>query len=371
MQEGQSKVVRLLLRNGADPHIQDTVGRKSPLQMAATPLIRDQIKSHLRQKGELPVAEFRATEGAVDQATSPMQRGTMPQQPYSPPAEDKREREQQLAVEPSRTGPKEVGDEEMCVGCGGMPTGWTAIHFAARNGHLAVVNQLLKWDPKLLDARSKALYAKGGKGCLTQKDQHGMTALHVDADRGQSVAVSQLLEARRRGISPSWSEGRMLEHRHPAFPAPPSCYYSKSYWDTMSCSTATGGPCGATSSCRPDTASGGSSLTPHCSPETSPLSLPIPVRRTLPPPPLPLYRPIGSRIIEEVDDAAAADAQEEEGDGVGDDWSPDLQIREVLDCLPTGEVSENLVWSKCVTPLRGVALREEDLRVVCERLSSE
>jgi len=56
---------------------------------------------------------------------------------------------------------------------------------------------------------------------------------------------------------------------------------------------------------------------------------------------------------------------------VGDDWSPDLQIREVLDCLPTGEVSENLVWSKCVTPLRGVALREEDLRVVCERLSSE
>mmetsp|Transcript_43955 Transcript_43955/g.124445 ORF Transcript_43955/g.124445 Transcript_43955/m.124445 type:complete len:258 (-) Transcript_43955:156-929(-) len=107
MQEGQSKVVRLLLRNGADPHIQDTVGRKSPLQMAATPLIRDQIKSHLRQKGELPVAEFRATEGAVDQATSPMQRGTMPQQPYSPPAEDKREREQQLAVEPSRTGPKE------------------------------------------------------------------------------------------------------------------------------------------------------------------------------------------------------------------------------------------------------------------------
>ncbi|CEM07957.1 unnamed protein product [Vitrella brassicaformis CCMP3155] len=106
-EDGQSNVVPLLLRNGADPHIQDTVGRKSPLQMAATPLIRDQIKSHLGQKGELPVAESRAIEGAVDQATSPMQRGTMPQQPYSPPAEDKREREQQLAVEPSRPGPKE------------------------------------------------------------------------------------------------------------------------------------------------------------------------------------------------------------------------------------------------------------------------
>ncbi|CEM28323.1 unnamed protein product [Vitrella brassicaformis CCMP3155] len=56
-EDGQSKVVPLLLRNGADPHIQNTVSRKSPLQMAATPLIRDQIKSHLRQKDELPVAE--------------------------------------------------------------------------------------------------------------------------------------------------------------------------------------------------------------------------------------------------------------------------------------------------------------------------
>ncbi|CEL95899.1 unnamed protein product [Vitrella brassicaformis CCMP3155] len=218
------------------------------------------------------------------------------------------------------------------------------------------------------------------------------------------------------GLSPSWSEATMLEHRHPAFPPAPSCHYSKGYWDTMSClSTATGGPCGGTGSCRPDTASGSSSLTPHCSAETSPLSLPIPVRRTLPPSPSIAPSAAASSVCssttcgtdttqakrkgdhgsssasaadhgsgsggsssakaEEVSAAAAADAEPgdggDDGDGVGDDWSPDLQIREVLDCLPKGEVSEYLVWSKCVTPLRGVALREEDLRVVCERLSSE
>ncbi|CEM28322.1 unnamed protein product [Vitrella brassicaformis CCMP3155] len=194
-----------------------------------------------------------------------MQRGTMPQQPYSPPAEDRREREQQLAVEPSRPGPKE-GLSALSVSTGplrerfmrlmlpvqqGGPddlqhikephlftASWMeAIHthqqlfqsiMAARQGHVGVMSvmyeskpDLLKWDPKLLDARSKfgttpfifaasgghvdvlrALYAKGGKGCLTQKDQHGMTALHVAADRGQSVAVSQLLE---------WGGGALLD----------------------------------------------------------------------------------------------------------------------------------------------------------------
>jgi len=130
-----------------------------------------------------------------------------------------------------------------------------ALHHAASNGRLAAVDQLLEWDPKLIDARDKggktsfmlaayyghvkvmealfakggeklltqtdnsgttpfilaassghvgalkALYAKGGKELLTEKDNRGWTALHWAAYSNQSAAVSQLLE---------WGGGALL-----------------------------------------------------------------------------------------------------------------------------------------------------------------
>jgi len=34
-------------------------------------------------------------------------------------------------------------------------TGWSALHVAAIRDHVDVVNQLMEWDPKLIDARTK------------------------------------------------------------------------------------------------------------------------------------------------------------------------------------------------------------------------
>mmetsp|Transcript_16807 Transcript_16807/g.40316 ORF Transcript_16807/g.40316 Transcript_16807/m.40316 type:complete len:177 (-) Transcript_16807:14-544(-) len=95
--------------------------------------------------------------------------------------------------------------------CTGLPGG----------GRPAAVNQLLEWDPKLIDARDKdgktpfimavcnkghvdvlkALYAKR-KDLLTQTSKDGETALHWAASEGESAAVSQLLE---------WGGGALLD----------------------------------------------------------------------------------------------------------------------------------------------------------------
>ncbi|CEM22044.1 unnamed protein product [Vitrella brassicaformis CCMP3155] len=88
--------------------------------------------------------------------------------------------------------------------------GWNAIHWAATNGHVAAVNKLLEWDPKLIDARTnkggtpfmeaafwgrvdvmEAMYAKR-KDLLTQTDDDGYTALHHAVLNDKSAAVSQL-----------------------------------------------------------------------------------------------------------------------------------------------------------------------------------
>mmetsp|Transcript_23947 Transcript_23947/g.59189 ORF Transcript_23947/g.59189 Transcript_23947/m.59189 type:complete len:224 (+) Transcript_23947:2069-2740(+) len=88
----------------------------------------------------------------------------------------------------------------------------TAMHVAVGWGRLAVVRQLLAWDPKQLDARDwlgstsfidaaykgdvaamKAMFAKR-KDLLTQKDNHGNTALHQAALWDRTEAVSQLCD---------------------------------------------------------------------------------------------------------------------------------------------------------------------------------
>ncbi|CEL96958.1 unnamed protein product [Vitrella brassicaformis CCMP3155] len=99
--------------------------------------------------------------------------------------------------------------------------GSNALHWAAEFGHFAVVNKLMEWDSKLIDARTKygmtpfmhaaqhgyvdvmkAVYAKGGENLLTQKNNFRWTALHGAAFYGHSAAVSQLLE---------WGGGALLD----------------------------------------------------------------------------------------------------------------------------------------------------------------
>ncbi|CEM30734.1 unnamed protein product [Vitrella brassicaformis CCMP3155] len=99
-----------------------------------------------------------------------------------------------------------------------MQTGSNALHLAAFDGRLAAVKQLLEWDPKLVDARTKSgwwgpgatpfiyaavnghvevlkvLYAKGGEDLLTQTDKFGRTALHKAVSYSRSAVVSLLLE---------------------------------------------------------------------------------------------------------------------------------------------------------------------------------
>ncbi|CEL97844.1 unnamed protein product [Vitrella brassicaformis CCMP3155] len=95
------------------------------------------------------------------------------------------------------------------------------MHYAVLNGRVAVVNQLLEWDPKLLDAPNddgwtpfmvaaqegdvdvmEALYAKGGKKLLTETFNFGRTPLHCAVFNDQPAAVSQLLE---------WGGGALLD----------------------------------------------------------------------------------------------------------------------------------------------------------------
>mmetsp|Transcript_27869 Transcript_27869/g.69582 ORF Transcript_27869/g.69582 Transcript_27869/m.69582 type:complete len:147 (+) Transcript_27869:250-690(+) len=89
----------------------------------------------------------------------------------------------------------------------------TALHWAAWGTKLAAVNQLLAWDPKLIDARDrtkrtafhaaadhdavdvmKAMCAIKGKDLLTETDDNGDTALHVALTMGHLAAAAQLLE---------------------------------------------------------------------------------------------------------------------------------------------------------------------------------
>jgi len=100
---------------------------------------------------------------------------------------------------------------------------YSALHFAARHGCLAAVNQVLEWDPKLIDGRTDAgytpfmkaaafghvnvmmaLYAKreDKQALLTGTDKMGSTALHSAALHDHSAAVSQLLE---------WGGGALLD----------------------------------------------------------------------------------------------------------------------------------------------------------------
>ncbi|CEM38517.1 unnamed protein product [Vitrella brassicaformis CCMP3155] len=91
--------------------------------------------------------------------------------------------------------------------------GESALHWAAFCKQLAAVNQLLAWDPKLIDARDrtkrtafhaaadhdavdvmKAMCAIKGKDLLTETDDNGDTALHVALTMGHLAAAAQLLE---------------------------------------------------------------------------------------------------------------------------------------------------------------------------------
>ncbi|CEM05758.1 unnamed protein product [Vitrella brassicaformis CCMP3155] len=107
--------------------------------------------------------------------------------------------------------------------------GGTALHFAAKTDHTAVVTQLLKWGGRdladLLDARTndgwtpfivaagcgqlgamKLIHAKGGDDLLMQKTYDDWTALHWAAHGGRYAVVAQLLE---------WGGGReMLDARN-------------------------------------------------------------------------------------------------------------------------------------------------------------
>ncbi|CEM06989.1 unnamed protein product [Vitrella brassicaformis CCMP3155] len=61
--------------------------------------------------------------------------------------------------------------------------GYTALHFAAANGHVAAVNKLLAWDPKLIDARDKS----GGihDGCRGL-EWGGGALLNIENNRGKT-----------------------------------------------------------------------------------------------------------------------------------------------------------------------------------------
>ncbi|CEM24782.1 unnamed protein product [Vitrella brassicaformis CCMP3155] len=93
--------------------------------------------------------------------------------------------------------------------------------FCCKERRIAAVNQLLAWDPKLIDARGrggktpfmkaalyghvdvmKVLYAKGGERLLTETNNNGFTPLHLAAGGVHSAAVSQLLE---------WGGGALLD----------------------------------------------------------------------------------------------------------------------------------------------------------------
>ncbi|CEM38514.1 unnamed protein product [Vitrella brassicaformis CCMP3155] len=92
-------------------------------------------------------------------------------------------------------------------------TNASALHWAAFYMHLEVVNQLLVWDPKLIDARNdtkqtafhkatesdavdvmKAMHAIKGNALLTETDNNEDTALHRAIDCGKSAAAAQLCE---------------------------------------------------------------------------------------------------------------------------------------------------------------------------------
>ncbi|CEL96932.1 unnamed protein product [Vitrella brassicaformis CCMP3155] len=84
--------------------------------------------------------------------------------------------------------------------------GYTALHWAAHEGHVAAVNKLMEWDPKLggmtpfIVAAGQGrvdvmefLYAKR-KDLLTQTTNNGDTALHQAAYKGKIEVMKFLYE---------------------------------------------------------------------------------------------------------------------------------------------------------------------------------
>ncbi|CEM07000.1 unnamed protein product [Vitrella brassicaformis CCMP3155] len=67
-----------------------------------------------------------------------------------------------------------------------MQSGRNALHWAAREGHVAAVNKLMEWDPKLIDARN----------------EHGTTPFIKAANKGHVDVMKALLE---------WGGGALLD----------------------------------------------------------------------------------------------------------------------------------------------------------------